>query len=195
VHRGTVLSFPFSVQQRRAAAVALVMVVALLLVLRHHGGPAEPLRVAPIATPAAPVAAKTIVVDVAGAVAHPGLYHLRQGARVADAVAHAGGLTRKAERNAVNLAAPVSDGQQVLVAARGSPAAPAAGAPASGAPVSLSSATAEQLDALPGIGPVTAQKIIAYRQAHGPFTSIEGLDAIPGIGPARLANLEGLVIP
>jgi competence protein ComEA len=172
------------------------VVVALVLVLRHHGGAtAEPLRVAPIAAPAAPAAAKTIVVDVAGAVARPGLYHLRQGARVADAVAHAGGLTGKAERSAVNLAAPVSDGQQVLVAARGSPAAPAAGAPASGAPVSLSSATAEQLDALPGIGPVTAQKIVAYRQAHGPFTSIDGLDAIPGIGPARLANLEGLVVP
>lgn len=68
------------------------------------------------------------------------------------------------------------------------------GSPASG-PVSLSSATAEQLDALPGIGPVTAQKILSYRQQHGPFTSVEGLDAIPGIGPARIANLQGLVAP
>jgi competence protein ComEA len=192
-----VLPFPFSVQQRRAAAVALVLVVALLLVLRHHGGgaTAAPLRVAPVVPAPGPAAAKTIVVDVAGAVGHPGLYHLRSGARVADAVARAGGLTRKAERNAVNLAAPVSDGQQVLVAARGSPSAAAGGAPGMGAPVSLSSATAEQLDALPGVGPVTAQKIIAYRQVHGPFTSIEGLDAIPGIGPARLANLEGLIVP
>jgi competence protein ComEA len=61
--------------------------------------------------------------------------------------------------------------------------------------VSLSSASAEQLDALPGIGPVTAQKIIGYRQQHGPFTSVEALDAIPGIGPARIANLQGLVVP
>jgi competence protein ComEA len=192
-----VLPFPFSVQQRRAAAVAIVLVVALLLVLRHHGAgaTAAPLRVAPVAPSPERAGSKTILVDVAGAVARPGLYHLRQGARVADAVARAGGLTRKAERSAVNLAAPVSDGQQVLVAARGSPGAGTEGASGAGARVSLSSATAEQLDALPGIGPVTAQKIIAYRQAHGPFTSIEGLDAIPGIGPARLANLEGLVVP
>jgi len=84
----------------------------------------------------------------------------------------------------------------VLVAARGAPG--PAGAVAAGgaaAPVSLSSATVEQLDTLPGIGQVTAQKIVQYRQQHGPFTSVEGLDAIPGIGPARLANLQGLVVP
>ena len=70
---------------------------------------------------------------------------------------------------------------------------PAAAAP--GAPVSLSAASVEQLDTLPGIGPVTAEKIVAFRQEHGPFTSVEGLDAIPGIGPARLAQLKGLVVP
>ena len=193
------LPFPLTVQQRRAVAVALVLAFALVLVLRHKdgGATAAPLRVAPVVPAPGPAAAKSILVDVAGAVARPGLYHLPQGARVADAVARAGGLTRKAERSAVNLAAPVSDGQQVLVAARGSPGAASGSGAASGAgaPVSLSSATAEQLDALPGVGPVTAQKIIAYRKVHGPFTSIEGLDAIPGIGPARLANLEGLVVP
>ena len=129
--------------------------------------------------------------------ARPGLYHLPQGSRVADAVARAGGLTSRAERTAVNLAAPIADGEQILVAARGSPGGAAAsggtGAPA--APISLSSATAEQLDTLPGVGPVTAQKIVAYRQQHGPFTSVEALDAIPGIGPARIADLKGLVVP
>jgi competence protein ComEA len=99
----------------------------------------------------------------------------------------------------VNLAAPVADGEQVVVAARGSPApaggAAAGGSPASGAPVDLNSATAEQLDALPGVGPVTAQKIVAYRTQHGPFTSAAGLDAIPGIGPARIDALKGLVVP
>ena len=137
------------------------------------------------------------MVDVAGAVARPGLYRLPRGSRVADAVARAGGLTRHAERTAVNLAAPVADGQQVLVASRGSPGAAAAGS-ASGAttgPVSLSSASVEQLDTLPGVGPVTAQKIVAYRQEHGPFTSVEALDAIPGIGPARIADLKGLAVP
>jgi competence protein ComEA len=140
-----------------------------------------------------------LVVDVAGAVRHPGLVRLARGSRVADAIARAGGLTRTAERSAVNLAALVADGQQVLVLSRGSPgaAAPAGGSagPAASGPVSLSSASAEQLDALPGVGPVTAQKIIAYRQQHGPFASVEGLDAIPGIGPARIADLQGLVVP
>ncbi len=121
---------------------------------------------------------------------------LPKGARVADAVARAGGLTRRAERSGVNLAAPVSDGEQVLVPERGAAAAaPGAAAAAAAGPVSLSTATAEQLDTLPGIGPVTAQKIVTYRQQHGSFTSVDGLDAIPGIGPARIAELQGLVVP
>jgi competence protein ComEA len=128
-------------------------------------------------------------------VRRPGLYRLAQGARVADAIARAGGLTRRAERTAVNLAAPVADGQQVLVATRGSPAAGAGATAGATGPVSLSAATAEQLDALPGVGPVTAQKIVQYRQEHGPFTSVDGLDAIPGIGPAKLADLRPLVVP
>lgn len=190
-------TLPLTVSQRRVLAVLAVCALAAALVSRHHAGGATPaLRVAPIRAAPARAAPRAIVVDVAGAVAHPGLYHLRQGARVADAIARAGGLTRRAERTAVNLAAPVSDGQQVLVAARGAAAgAAAAGGSLTSGPVSLSSATAEQLDALPGVGPVTAQKIIAYRQQHGPFTSVEGLDAIPGIGPARIANLQGLAVP
>jgi competence protein ComEA len=180
---------------------------------RHFGGhaAATPLVVAPLAPPAAAgqaaaasagpaPAVRRLVVDVAGAVRRPGVYRLSPGARVADAVARAGGLTRTAERTAVNLAAPLADGEQVLVLARGSPVAgsragAAAGAPATSGPVSLNSATAEELDTLPGVGPVTAQKIVAYRQAHGLFTSVDGLDAIPGIGPARLADLRPLVVP
>ena len=69
------------------------------------------------------------------------------------------------------------------------------GPPASQSPVSLSSATAEQLDTLPGVGRVTAQKIVTYRQENGPFMLVEALDAIPGIGPARIADLKGLVVP
>lgn len=190
------------VPQRRFLALVLGCVVVAVLLVRQHGrsgGDASALRVAPIRPPASAVSRRTsaqIVVDVAGAVRRPGLYHLPQGARVADAVARAGGLARTAERSAVNLAAKVADGQQVLVASRGSPAASGAGPGATPAgPVSLSSASAEQLDALPGVGPVTAQKIIAFREAHGPFTSVEGLDAIPGIGPARIADLQGLVVP
>jgi competence protein ComEA len=101
----------------------------------------------------------------------------------------------------VNLAATLADGQQVLVPRVGAAGAGAGAGAAGGAasatsgPISLSSATAEQLDTLPGIGPVTAQKIVTYRQQHGPFTSVEGLDAIPGIWPARIADLKGLVVP
>ena len=130
----------------------------------------------------------------------PGLVRLPEGARVADAIARAGGLRRTAERAGVNLAAPVADGQQVLVPQRGAAlsAATGAGSEAAGVaagPVSLSAASAEQLDALPGVGPVTAQKIVTYRQQHGAFRSVDELDAIPGIGPARIADLRGLVVP
>ncbi len=190
-----------SVTQRRLLAALALALVAGVLVVRQHGGgaAATPLQVAPVRPRAAPQpAARPIVVDVVGAVREPGLYHLADGARVADAVAQAGGLARRADRSAVNLAARVADGQQVVVAARGSPGAATAagaGAAAPGAPVSLSAASVEQLDTLPGIGPVTAEKIVAFRQEHGPFTSVEGLDAIPGIGPARLAQLKGLVVP
>jgi competence protein ComEA len=139
-------------------------------------------------------AASIVVVDVAGAVHRPGLYHLPQGARIADAIAHAGGLTKHADPALVNLAAPLADGEQVLVPARGGAAAGVVGA-SSAAPVDLNAATVEQLDALPGIGPATAAKIVSFRQAHGPFRSVNELDAVPGIGPARIDQLKGLVLP
>ena len=203
-------AFPLSVPARRLLAAALLALVVLVVAWRHvasSGGSAAPLRVAPV-VPAAqgagtagaragPVAAR-LVVDVAGAVRRPGLVRLPEGARVSDAIARAGGLTAHAERDSVNLAAPVSDGQQVLVPARGSPGSGTPGGAAGGAasgPVSLSSATAEQLDTLPGIGPVTAQKIVDWRTTHGPFRSVDDLDDVPGIGPARIEQLRELVTP
>jgi len=200
-------TFPLGVHGRRVLAAALLALVLVVVAWRHAatGAPA-PLRVAPVvparASPAAAAAtARLLVVDVVGAVRRPGLVRLAEGSRVADAIARAGGLRRGAERAGVNFAAPVSDGQQVVVPQRG--AAGAAGAAGAGAgaaaastgPVSLSSATAEQLDTLPGVGPVTAQKIVAYRQQHGAFRSVDELDAISGIGPSRIANLRGLVVP
>jgi competence protein ComEA len=137
-----------------------------------------------------------LVVHVVGAVRTPGLYKLRRGSRVADAVAKAGGAMGKADLALVNLAAPLSDGQQVVVPERAPPLGDQAGqGSAAPGPVHLNSATVEQLDALPGVGPVTAQKIVDYRQAHGAFSSVEDLDAIPGIGPARIEQLRDLVAP
>ena len=202
-------AFPLTIGQRRLVAAVLLGLVVLVVALRHeaHGGASDPpLRVAPIIPKAnasgaglrsgASASARLLVVDVAGAVRRPGLYRLRQGARVADAVARAGGLTRHADRTLINLAALLADGEQVLVSAQGGGApAAAAGGGAPSAPVHLNSAGAEELDTLPGVGPVTAEKIVAYRAQHGPFTSLDGLDAIPGIGPARIESLKGLAVP
>ena len=197
-------TFPLGVHGRRVLAAAILALVLLVVAWRHAAAGSAPLRVAPIAparsSPAssasAASASRLLVVDVVGAVRRPGLVRLRAGSRVADAVDRAGGLAHAAERAGVNFAAPVLDGQQVFVPARGAAAATLAGAasPSSG-PVSLSSATAEQLDALPGVGPVTAEKIVAYRAQHGAFRSVDELDAISGIGPSRIADLRGLVVP
>lgn len=145
--------------------------------------------------------ASRLFVHVVGAVHRPGLFRLKDGARVADALARAGGPTRRADLSAVNLAAPLADGQQVVVPRRLAPGAVAAagvgvaaGAVA-GAKVSLATATVEQLDELPGIGPVTAQKIVDWRATHGPFRSVDDLDDVPGIGPARIEQLRDLVTP
>jgi competence protein ComEA len=183
-------------------AVAAVAVV-LVLTIRHlgGGGSAGP-TVTPLPAPvrAKPAAARLLVIDVAGAVRHSGLYRLRSGSRIDDAIAAAGGATRKAQLDTVNLAAPVADGEQIIVPARGAAAAVAgAGPPAAGsspsAPLDLNSATLEELENLLGIGPVTAQKILDYRQAHGAFHSVAELEGVPGIGPAHMAQLKGLVIP
>jgi competence protein ComEA len=138
------------------------------------------------------------LVHVAGAVRHPGVYRLRADQRIQDAVRRAGGPRGKADLNAINLAAKVADGQQVVVPKRG--AAAAAAGTASGAdgaaaatpqvPVSLNSANAEQLETLDGVGPATARKIIDWRTQHGGFRTIDDLSQVPGIGPKRLAALR-----
>src|SRR5262245_30948060 len=182
-----------SQDRRRLLVAGVVAVVALALggrvLLRPHTASVPPpIRVARSAPPAK---AARLYVDVVGAVRRPGLYRLPSGARVADAVQRAGGPVRKADLELINLAALVADGEQVVVPRRGA----AAGATSGGGPVHLTSATLEQLDALPGVGPVTAQKIIDYRTRHGGFGSVDELDAVPGIGPARLADLRPLVAP
>jgi competence protein ComEA len=185
---------------RRRVLVGGILVVLVLAVggrfLLHSKAPAVPPPVR-VAAPARSTAAATIFVNVVGAVRRPGLYRLREGSRVANAVSRAGGVTPHAQLELVNLAARISDGEQIVVPRRGAGVVAASGgggAVASG-PVHLNSATLEQLDALPGVGPVTAQKILDYRQAHGAFGSVDELDAVPGIGPARLEQLRELVAP
>ena len=147
-----------------------------------------------------PRTATVALVHVAGAVRSPGVYRLRDGERVQDAVRRAGGPRAGADLNALNLAAKVADGQQVVVPRRGTAGAAAVDGAGTGepggppqAPVSLNSATAEQLDTLDGVGPATASKILEYRRQHGGFRSIDDLGEIPGIGPKRLAALRGKV--
>jgi competence protein ComEA len=189
-----------SLTRRQLFGGAVAVAVLLVLAVRHFGGGAsatapvvDPIRVAP-----RPAAERRLVVDVAGDVRRPGLYRLRAGSRVQDAILAAGGATRKAQLDAVNLAAPIADGEQIVVPGSGAGGAAAASSPAGSspsAPLDLNSATLEQLEALPGIGPVTAQKILDYRQTHGAFHSVSELEGISGFGPAHLAQLKGLVIP
>ena len=190
---------------RTQLALVVVPLVALLSVagsrLAGVGASQGPSVVAPLASArrdggsAAADAPPRLVVHVVGAVRRAGLFRLPDGARVADALARAGGPTAKADVSAVNLAAPLVDGQQVIVPRRGPPGSSPVGVPAAGAKVSLANATVDQLDELPGIGPVTAQKIVDWRSTHGPFRSVDDLDAVPGIGPARIEQLRDLVTP
>jgi competence protein ComEA len=129
---------------------------------------------------------RDVVVHVAGAIERPGVYRLPAGARVADAVRRAGGLARGAAEDAINLAARLSDGQQVVVP--GGPG--AAVAAAADGPISLGTATADQLDEIDGIGPVTAEKIVEFRDEHGGLSSVDQLDEISGIGPATMESLR-----
>jgi competence protein ComEA len=201
-----------AVSRSQFVAYALAALVVVVLGVRYMQGQAHgsgvPVASIPAQASAAgsgsvhlePRPATIALVHVAGAVRAPGVYRLRDGERVQDAVRRAGGPRAGADLNAINLAAKVADGQQVVVPRRG-----AAGvAPVSGgatgeaggppqAPVSLNTATAEQLDTLDGVGPATASKILEYRRQHGGFRSIDDLGEIPGIGPKRLAALRGKV--
>lgn len=148
-----------------------------------------------------PSGAASATVHVAGAVGTPGIVVVASGARVVDAVAAAGGLAAEADVTAVNLARPVTDGEMILVPVPGQqvPAA-AGGGPGSGAAadggsgasglVDVNRATAGELEQLPGIGPVLAERIVAWREDTGPFASVDDLAAVPGIGPATLEELR-----
>lgn len=148
----------------------------------------------------APAAAGGPVVDVAGAVHRPGVYRMEPGARVHEAIEAAGGATARADLSVLNRAAVLVDGQQVVVARAGDAAAAGGSATTAGAPsggpavaVSINVADVAALDTLPGIGPVTAERIVAERDAGGPYIDVDDLDRVPGIGPATIESLRDLV--
>lgn len=181
---------------RQVLGYVAVAAVVLVIGWRAESGasagppPSEPAR---SGSAVAPAPSPVVVVDVTGAVRRPGVYRLVAGARVQDAVRRAG-LLAHADLSSVNLAARVTDGEQVVVPRRGRGGVVSAG-PVAGTPavVSINSGTLEQLETLDGIGPALAQRIIDFRTAHGGFRSLEELDQVPGIGPARLASLRGHV--
>lgn len=147
--------------------------------------------------------AGVVVADVAGKVRNPGLYRLAPGSRVDDAIKAAGGALAGVRLSSLNLAAKVVDGQQIPVGIAAAPAAGggaasgtqggSAGGSASTGPINLNTATAEQLQTLPGVGPVLSQNILDWRSAHGTFGSVEQLNDVPGIGSVQFAALRTLV--
>jgi competence protein ComEA len=142
-----------------------------------------------------------LYVHVAGLVRHPGVYEFQPGRRVVDAVMAAGGATKKADLDLLNLAALLTDGEQILVPAHGAVVVPPTGGGdspvgttgASGGLINVNTATETELESLPGVGPVLGAAIIAYRTEHGPFPTVDALDDVSGIGPATLDQLRPLV--
>jgi competence protein ComEA len=196
---------------RLGGIVALAAIAGLIYLVSRQGqyvpSPQDvdaARRQAGVSTTAPAVSTTTtpdLVVHVMGAVRHPGVYSLPAGVRVGDAITAAGGLGEGADVERLNLAERVADGQRIYVLRTGqsAPATLAQSAPAgtsssnSTGPVNLNTASASELDALPGVGPATAQAIISYRNEHGPFSAVEQLASVKGIGPAKLAQLVQLV--
>ena len=203
-----------------AGIAALAVLITVFTLARSHPAPVVSAKLPPVqpqsspqsSTAASPPPSTSVVVSVVGLVHEPGLVTLAPDARIADAVSAAGGVLSGADTLGLNMARHVDDGEQIVVgiaAPAGHP--PALGSSAGGtapervaparttataapaAPVNLNTATAEQLDALPGVGPVTAAAIVAWRAANGRFTSVDQLAEVDGIGPARLEKLRPLL--
>ena len=180
-----------------AGLLAVVIVAGSFLVSRRTREPPPPsLRIEHVERAKASPSPAPLLVHVAGKVVTPGVYALPPGSRVRDAVAAAGGPAPAGDPNVLNLAAPVADGEQVVVPAVGAgpPVPPAAGRPAGPPPkTNLNTATQAQLEELPGVGPKLAQRVLAYRQRKGRFTSTRELLEVEGFGPKKLAALEDQV--
>lgn len=187
--------------RRHLTALAVVLALGVALAAWNLVR-ARPVEVTPatvvgaVSSASSSPSARSVVVHVAGAVLRPGVVTLPGGARVQDALEAAGGLTPDADAGDLNLAAVLSDGAQIVIGTRGAPAGEvrSGGGTSSGAPgtqtqLDLNTATQAQLEALPGVGPVTAGKIVAWRTQHGRFNRVEELGEVDGIGPKTLAQL------
>ena len=198
-----------------AVAASVLLVWWLLAGRPQSSGNVAPLAFAPSAGPAvaspgagadgstAPSPADDVlIVDVVGKVQQPGIVTVPKGSRVFEAIEAAGGLRGRVDTTSLNLARELADGEQILVGlqpvdASGAPTAsgaPSAGAAPAGAKVNLNTATLEQLDTLPGVGPVTAQAILGWRETNGRFGAVDDLLDVKGIGEATLAELRDLVV-
>lgn len=198
------------IDKGRLVAWAAFGLLALALFLRLHahggggggpGGPTVSLTPPRASASAPPAPARELWVDVAGAVRRPGLYKVPAGARVAAALERAGGVSSRGDSVGVNLAAPLHDGQQVIVPKRGAVGAAGAAGSVGGSggagagPISLSQATEAQLEGLDGIGPALAGRILEYRQQHGGFRSLDELKEVSGIGDKRFEALRKALVP
>ena len=201
--RDKYLDFGFTDDQRNAVLIVFGGFIAIgaiffALAQGHSADPAEAV-IPTVITPSIPAIAEVLIVDVSGRVRKPGVYSLDKGSRAIDALNLAGGALPGVSLGDINLAHLLFDGEQIIVGAprvsysSSSRSAPKAKAPTAASPLSLNSATLAQLDTLPGIGPVMANRIFAYRKLNGPFTLLEDLKKVSGIGDATFAEISKLV--
>ena len=201
--RDKYLDFGFTDEQRKAVLIVFGAFIALafLFFALAQGRDSQPTETAipAIITPTIPAITEELIVDVSGRVRKPGVYSLVKGSRAIDALNLAGGALPGVNLGDINLAHILFDGEQIIVGAprvtysSGSRSAPKAKAPTASSPLSLNSATLAQLDTLPGIGPVMANRIFAYRKLNGPFTLLDDLKKVSGIGDATFAEISKLV--
>ena len=201
--RDKYLDFGFTDDQRNAVLIVFggfIAVGAVFFSLAQGQNSEPPETLIPtVVTPSVPEIVEVLIIDVSGRVRKPGVYSLDKGSRAIDAINLAGGALPGVSLSDINLAHLLFDGEQIIVGAprvsysSGSRSAPKPKAPTAASPLSLNSATLAQLDTLPGIGPVMANRIFAYRKLNGPFTLIDDLKKVSGIGDATFAEISKLV--